>query len=121
MGGQLVLLGTSPVMWRTAKQKRVCFSTMESEFMSMTDAVKELIWFDRILKKGFGKKFLVDPKLTPELFVDNLVTIDFLKSPIENHHTKHIYVNFFSLEIYSVKMHFISNVLIVKVILLIPL
>lgn len=95
MGGQLVLLGAAPIMWRTAKQKSVCLSTMESEFVSMTDAVKELVWFDRIFKECANRKLIIDPKTEPILFVDNLATIDFVKSPIENHRTKHIDVKLF--------------------------
>lgn len=95
MGGQIVFLGSSPIMWRTSKQKSVCLSTMESEFVSMTDAVKELIWFDRILEECVKGKFLKGPKLNSLLYVDNQATIEFVKSPIENHRTKHIDVKLF--------------------------
>lgn len=95
IGGQLVLLGRAPIMWRTAKQKSVCLSTMESEFVSMTDAVKEMVWFDRILKECVSRRLVIDPKSEPLLLVDNLATIDFVKSPIENHRTKHIDVKLF--------------------------
>lgn len=95
MGGQLVLLDKSPIMWRTSKQKSICLSTMESEFVSMTDAVKELLWFDRILSESIKRKILTDHKIQSSLFVDNLATIDFVKSPIENHRTKHIDVKLF--------------------------
>ena len=95
MGGQLVFLDTAPIMWRTSKQKSVCLSTMESEFVSMTDAVKELIWFNRILQECVNRKVINESKLQPDLFVDNLATIDFVKSPIENHRTKHIDVKLF--------------------------
>ena len=44
-------------------------------------AVKELIWFDRIMDECIFK----GPKLVSELFVGNMATIDFMKSPIENH------------------------------------
>lgn len=102
MGGQLVLLGKAPIMWRTSKQKSVCLSTMESEFVSMTDAVKELLWFDRILEECIKRKVLSNQKVQSCLFVDNLATIDFVKSPIENHRTKHIDVKlFFIRDLYS--------------------
>ena len=68
---------------------------MESEFVSMTDAVKELIWFDRIFKECIARKLIFDPKTKPILYVDNLATIEFVKSPIENHRTKHIDVKLF--------------------------
>ena len=43
MGGHLIFLSNAPITQRTAKQKRVCLPTMESEFTTATDAVKELI------------------------------------------------------------------------------
>lgn len=95
MGGQLIFLGSAPIMWRTAKQKSVCLSTMEAEFVSMTDAVKELIWYDRILDECCEMKLLKISKIKSDFFVDNLATIDFVKSPIENHRTKHIDVKLF--------------------------
>lgn len=95
LGGQLVMLDNSPITWRTSKQKSVCLSTMESEFVSMTDAVKELVWFDRVLKECIHTQIILDHKLKPLLFVDNQATIEFVKSPIENHRTKHIDVRLF--------------------------
>ena len=68
---------------------------MESEFVSMTDAVKELIWFDRIMDECISKGLIKGPKVVSELFIDNMATIDFVKSPIENHRTKHIVVKLF--------------------------
>ena len=104
MGGQLVFLDTAPIMWRTSKLKSVCLSTMESEFVSMTYAVKELIWFNRILQVCVDRKIIDEPKLQSDLFINNLATIDFIKSAIENHRTKHIDVKLFLLGIYFFKM-----------------
>ena len=95
MGGQLIMLDHAPITWRTSKLKSACLSTMESKFVSMTNAVKELIWFDRIMDECISKGLIKGPKLVSELFVDNMATIDFVKSPIENHRTKHIDVKLF--------------------------
>lgn len=95
MGGQLVLIDKSPVAWRTFKQKTVSLSTMESEFIAMTEATKELVWFDRIINECFKKKILYGQKVKPNLLVDNMAAIDFIKSPIENYRTKHIDVKLF--------------------------
>ena len=57
----------------------------------MTDAVKELICFDRIMDECIFKGLIKGP----ELLVENMATIDFVKSPIENHRTKHIDVKLF--------------------------
>lgn len=95
MGGQLILLDSSPIMWRTFKHKNVSLSTMESEFVSMTETAKELLWFDHILNECSNKKIINDHKLKSLLLVDNMATLDFVKSPIENHRSKHIDVKLF--------------------------
>ncbi|GBO06102.1 Retrovirus-related Pol polyprotein from transposon TNT 1-94 [Araneus ventricosus] len=49
MGGQIIFIGQAPIMWRTFKQKCISLSTMEAEFIALTEAAKEMTWFDRIL------------------------------------------------------------------------
>lgn len=95
MGGELVFLDCAPIMWRTFKHKNVSLSTMEAEFVSMTETVKELLWFDRILDECVSKNVLFNTKIKSLLYVDNMATIDFVKSPIENHRSKHIDVKLF--------------------------
>ncbi|GBM56888.1 Retrovirus-related Pol polyprotein from transposon TNT 1-94 [Araneus ventricosus] len=95
VGGQLVMLDNSPIEWRTFKQKCVTLSTMESEFVAMTEATRELIWFDRILIECFEHNVILGKPIQSTLFVDNMATIDFVKSPIENCRSKHIDVKLF--------------------------
>ncbi|GBO38410.1 Retrovirus-related Pol polyprotein from transposon TNT 1-94 [Araneus ventricosus] len=95
VGGQLIMLDNSPIEWRTFKQKCVTLSTMESEFVAMTEATRELIWFDRILIECFEHNVILGKPIQSTLFVDNMATIDFVKSPIENCRSKHIDVKLF--------------------------
>lgn len=95
LGGQLVLLGTATIGWRTFKEKCVSLSTMEAEFVAMTEATKETIWFNRILVECFEKEVIQSHFNKPILYVDNRATIDFVKSPIENYRSKHIDVKLF--------------------------
>lgn len=95
IGGQLVLLGGAPIAWRTFKERCVSLSTMESEFVALTEATKELLWFDRILEESISKKIIKFKKKKSVLYVDNIATIDFVKSPIENYRTKHIDIKLF--------------------------
>lgn len=90
MGGQLVCLGDSPISWKTFKEKCISLSTMEAEFVAMTEASKELVWFDNILTECFEKGFVKGSHQKPILFVDNQAAINFVKSPIENSRSKHI-------------------------------
>lgn len=95
LGGQLVLLGNSPIGWRTFKEKCVSLSTMEAEFVAMTEATKEMNWFYNVLKECFNKRIISGNCVKPILHVDNQAAIEFVKSPIENYRTKHIDVKLF--------------------------
>lgn len=101
LGGQIVFLDESPIAWRTFKEKSVCLSTMEAEFVAMTEAAKELLWFDRVLRECLVRGVIKGNKVKSVLFVDNQATLDFAKSPIENYRTKHI----------DVKLFFIRNLI----------
>lgn len=95
VGGQIVMLDNAPVDWRTFKEKCVSLSTMESEFVAMTEAAKNLVWFNRIRQEC--QKFKLIPKGGGDavLRVDNQAAIDFARSPIENYKSKHIDVRLF--------------------------
>ena len=43
LGGQISFLGNSPISWRTFKQKSISLSTMESEFVAITEAAREMV------------------------------------------------------------------------------
>lgn len=93
MGGQFIRIGNAPVTWRTFKEKSVSLSTMEAEFISMVESIKELTWLDNIVNEcSKYLKFVHNEK--PILLADNQAAIDFLKSPIENYRTKHIEVRY---------------------------
>ncbi len=94
ISGQIIFLDKVPICWRTSKQKCVCLSSMEAEFVALTDAVKELIWFQRILKECYALNIVKDNSVS-KLLVDNQASIDFVKSPIENYKTKHIDIKLF--------------------------
>lgn len=90
VGGQLICLDNSPVSWRTFKERCISLSTMEAEFVAMTEVSKELVWFDNILKECILKGFVQEIHRKPILFVDNQSAINFVKSPVENSRSKHI-------------------------------
>ncbi|GFW22745.1 retrovirus-related Pol polyprotein from transposon RE1 [Trichonephila clavipes] len=93
MGGQFICLGNAPITWRTFKEKSVSLSTMEAEFMSMVECIKEITWLDNIMNECASRD-VVKYRSKPVLLADNQAAIDFLKSPIENYRTKHIEVRY---------------------------
>lgn len=95
MGGQIVLLDEVPIAWRAFKEKCVSLSSMEAEFIAMTDAAKELVWFAHIINDCIGAQLIGQEFGSPRMLADNKAAIDFVRSPVENHRTKHIDVRLF--------------------------
>ena len=50
-GGYVFTLCGGVVSWKTRKQEAVALSTTEAEYMALSDAVKEAIWLQRLLKE----------------------------------------------------------------------
>ncbi|GFV46209.1 transposable element Tc1 transposase [Trichonephila clavipes] len=107
MGGFITFIDETPISWRTFKQKSVSLSTMEAEYVSLTEAAKEFIW----LKNVIDNKSLNLELSENVMFCDNQAAISFSKSPVENYRTKHI----------DVRYHFLRNLIYDKNFLLILL
>lgn len=90
MGGFIIFIDETPISWRTFKQKSVSLSTMEAEYVALTEAAKEFTWLQNILKNE-SLKLKVNENV---MFCDNQAAISFSNSPVENHRTKHIDVRY---------------------------
>ncbi|GFV34120.1 transposable element Tcb2 transposase [Trichonephila clavipes] len=90
MGGFITFIDETPISSRTFKQKSVSLSTMEAEYVSLTEAAKEFIW----LKNVIDNKSLNLELSENVMFCDNQAAISFSKSPVENYRTKHIDVRY---------------------------
>ncbi|GFT41431.1 retrovirus-related Pol polyprotein from transposon TNT 1-94 [Trichonephila clavipes] len=101
MGGFITFIDETPISWRTFKQKSVSLSTMEAEYVSLTEAAKEFIW----LKNVIDNKSLNLELSENVMFCDNQAAISVSKSPVENYRTKHI----------DVRYHFLRNLIYDKV------
>ncbi|GFT27437.1 retrovirus-related Pol polyprotein from transposon TNT 1-94 [Trichonephila clavipes] len=101
MGGFITFIDETPISSRTFKQKSVSLSTMEAEYVSVTEAAKEFIW----LKNVIDNKSLNLELSENVMFCDNQAAISYSKSPVENCRTKHI----------DVRYHFLRNLIYDKV------
>ncbi|GFU52068.1 retrovirus-related Pol polyprotein from transposon TNT 1-94 [Trichonephila clavipes] len=97
MGGFITFIDETPISSRTFKQKSVSLSTMEAEYVSLTEAAKEFIWLNNVI----DKKSLNLELSENVMFCDNQAAISFSKSPVENCRTKHI----------DVRYHFLRNLI----------
>lgn len=106
MGGLIVFADKAPIVWRSFKQKSVCLSNMESEFVALTETSKELIWFQRIVLECQKLGIFKDVETSPLLLADNQASIEFVKNPIQNHRTKHIDIRLFFIRDFIYKKFF---------------
>lgn len=88
--GYVIMLGNSPITWKSKKQNRVSGSSLEAEYRAMASAASEVTWLVRLLAE------LGVSKLTPvTLHYDNQSAIHIAKNPVFHERTKHIEVNYF--------------------------
>lgn len=106
MGGEFVLLGNSPVTWRTFKERCVSLSTMEAEFIAITEAAKATLFYDRVLGECFEKGIIKGSRVNATLYADNQAAIDFIRSPVENCRSRHIDVKLFFIREWVFKEEF---------------
>lgn len=87
--GFIIMFGNVPFFWKSQKQKCIALSSMESEFIALTDSIKELIWFHRILTE---LNLMEINK--PIQNCDNQSAIFFSRNKQENVRTKHIDIKY---------------------------
>lgn len=99
VGGYIIMCDRSPIVWRSAKQRCVALSTMESEFINIVETAKELMWIRNVLEECRTARISNINCEKYLLFNDNMSAISFSKSPIENIRSKHI----------DVRLHFVRD------------
>ena len=88
-------LGRGSISWRSILQSTIALSTMEAEYIIVTEAVKEVIWL-----RGLLSDLRVIQK-NIEVFCDNQSAIFLAKNPTYHARTKHI----------DVKYHYVREVI----------
>ena len=85
VSGYFILLGGSPISWKSKKQPTVALSSAEAKYRSMRAVTAELAWLTRLLSE------LQVPFILPiPLKSDSLAAIYIAKNPIFHERTKHI-------------------------------
>ena len=83
-----MLLGKSPVSWKSKKQGIVSKSSAEAEYRAMSNAASEITWLVRLLEElGFTN---LKPVV---LHCDNQNSIHISKNPVQHERTKHIEID----------------------------
>lgn len=91
--GFLLKLGDHLVSWQSRRQPTVALSSTEAEYMALTDASRDAIWW-----RSFLKEFGYHPDVTV-LSYDNKGSGDLARNPCHHKRSKHI----------DVKHHFVCE------------
>lgn len=86
--GYACLLGRACVSWRSERQRVVATSTTEAEYIAAAEAVKELVWLERLRQE------LIHDNLVPLLLMDNQGAIRLVENQVLHRRTKHIDVRY---------------------------
>ena len=85
--GLLVLLGDAAVSWNSRAQKSIALSSTEAEYMSLSDASRQLVWIHSLLSEiGMTIRYI-------PLCGDNQGSIFIASNAVQEKRTKHIDCN----------------------------
>ena len=85
--GYVFCLNGAAVSWKSSKQSTVADSTMEAEYIALSDAAKEAVWIKKFVSKLEVVPSIADPV---ELYCDNNGAIAQAKEPRSHQRSKHI-------------------------------
>jgi hypothetical protein len=83
-GGYVFTLGSGAISWSSKRQSVVALSSCEAEYMSLSEAAKELVWLRSLLgDMGFEQTKSV-------ICCDNQGAVALSKNPVDSKRSKHI-------------------------------
>jgi hypothetical protein len=78
------------ISWTSRQQTSVALSTTEAEYVAATEACKELIWLNRLMKD----LSILSTLPPPVLYIDNQAALSLARNPSHHSRTKHIDVRY---------------------------
>lgn len=89
--GNVVILAGSPISWKAKKQQTVALSTMEAEYMALTEVSKEVIYLKRLFEYVRLNSLSENPC---KIFCDSQSAIHLCKDSVYHNRSKHIDIRY---------------------------
>lgn len=89
--GSMIFLSNAPILWQSVKQRSVAQSTMESEYVALSQTVKDVCWARALLSELQLSELFCSPTV---VFCDSKSAIDFSNSKVENTRSRHIDIRY---------------------------
>jgi hypothetical protein len=92
--GYAIFLGSSssPVVWKSQRQRSVALSTAEAEYYAITEVIKETLWIKSLLRELEKEAKII-------VYTDNQAALAIAKNPEHHQRSKHI----------DIRCHFIRD------------
>ena len=95
--GYVIMLGGSPISWCSKLQGESALSSTESEIISLSTSMRELIWIRRLLidiSEGFGVKINSVTDIKATVHENNQAAISNATKCSINNRTRHIHTKY---------------------------
>lgn len=120
--GNVLILSTGPISWKSKKQTSVALSTMEAEYAALSEVSREIVYIKRLLIHMGFEKYVTPPI---DVFCDNQSAIQLSKNAVYHKRSKHIDINFHFtrdlVEAKEIEIHYLQTDLMLGDILTKPL
>ncbi|KAA8906874.1 hypothetical protein TRICI_005058 [Trichomonascus ciferrii] len=83
--GYVFMLAGGPISWRSSRQPSVTLSSAESEFVALSEAVKDALWLKPVVRE---RRLKLAENLV--IYEDNTACINISKNPVLHHRTEHV-------------------------------
>lgn len=85
--GSIIILAKGPISWQAKKQRSVALSTMEAEYMGLSEVMKETIYLKGLLRHMKFTDCIDNPTI---IYCDNQSAIHLSKNAVNRGRSKHI-------------------------------